>query len=386
MTLTLLAVAVALSATFIGLLPAMVNGVQKSLQVKLQLPDGRVEWFVRLFYLGWLAMPVAGLMLETLPGKAILFAGLVAVILGLAWLALVRTTAALAMNGAFLGIGYSCVTTATVSFMPVAFYPDYAHTYNLQTASLNLGFMMVGLGALVGPWLVVVMERWWGYRQGLLYASMAAILPAVLVAICDADRFPPPPETIANWLTVFTRPQMAWIALAILIYYALESTLEFWPPAFLKSLGYHQRGIRFNLAIFCVAFIVTRGAAAWWFYWHPSHAVALTIMLVVIAALAFFNLASGFDIGGGTLGFWLLGAAYGPLLPCILGMAMQRPIPASGLGGLLALGGLDMLLVRPGMSTLSKDRPIRSAMWAPMFLSLALWVPLLFAALWPSRL
>jgi MFS family permease len=392
MSFSLLVAATLASGLLIGLIPTLVDGVQRPLQSRLKLPEGRVEWLARLFYLAWLpAMPLAGWLLDAGHNKEILFFGLVALILAIAWLALVRSAGSLMLNALFLGLAYSCVTTAAISFMAplVFFHDDIRHsTLNIASlnlgfriASLNLGFITVGLGAMLGPWMVQALERLWGYRQGLLSLSIALIAPAALAALCDRELFPSLPSAVASWNEIFMHPQMGLVVVVILLYFALENCLEFWPDSYLKELGYQGRGLQVGLVVFWLAFLATRGLAAWWFFVHPSHAFSLTLIFVVVSAVVLGNLTGGFEFGSGSVGFWLLGACYGPLLPGFLGMALEmyypKALPVSILGALLALSGFDTLVVRPLMNVFGKDRPARSVMWAPTVLALILAAPLL---------
>jgi MFS family permease len=292
----------------------------------------------------------------------------------------------LLLNAPFLGIGYSLVTTATISLMPTVFFPDYVDHYKLNIASFNLGFVAVGAGALIGPWIVLAIERWWGYRQGLLYFGVALIAPAALTALSDREQFPVAPETTATWQEVFVQPPMIMLVAVILLYFAIENCLEFWPESYLKELGFEGAGLTVSMLVFWLAFIATRAAAAWALYefaHYPHFAFGLTIVLVLVSALILGNLSGGFDMGSGALWFWLLGACYGPILPGLLGMALElypKPIPISILGALLALSGLDTLVMRPLMSRLGMNRPARSVMWAPAILALIMAAPLLLLA------
>jgi hypothetical protein len=177
---------------------------------------------------------------------------------------------------------------------------------------------------------------------------------------------------------------MPLMVLAILLYFALENCLESWPEAYLKELGYQERSLQISMLIFWLAFVATRGAAAWWFYYHPSHSFAITLILVLASAFILGNLAGGYEVGSGSLWFWLLGACYGPLLPGFLGMALDvyypKALPTSALGLLLALSGLDTLLMRPLMNAFGKGRPPRTVMRVPTMLALILAAPLLLLA------
>lgn len=387
MTFTLLAAAILGCGLLIGLIPVLVDGIRKSLKDRLNLPDHQAEWYVRLFYIAWLpAMPFAGWLLDELPHREILFGGLVALIVGIAWLALVRSASSLMFNALFLGAAYSCMTTAAVSLMARVFFADDVHQTRLNIAALNVGFVAVGLGALAGPWLVTAIERWWGYRHGLLYLSVAMIVPAALAALSDRDHFPATPREVATWSDVFAHPQMVLIVLALLLYFALENCLEFWPESYLKELGYQGTGLQSGLMVFGIAFVASRALAAWLMFEfadYPQFAFALTILFAIASALILGNLTGGFEIGSGTLWFWLLGGCYGPILPGLLGMALEvypKPIPMSVLGVLLALSGVDTVLMRPVMSALGKDRPVRATMWLPTVLALVMAAPMLLLA------
>ncbi len=380
MTPSLLAVAALANGLLIGLIPTLVDSIKTPLKARLNVPDERMEWFGRFFYLAWLpAMPLAGWLLDALPNREILFFSLIALILGVAWLALARTAAALLSGAVFLGVAYSAVTTATIHLMTVAFFPDWIKTAPLNIASLNLGFMTVGVGALLGPWVVQAIERWWGVRQGLLVLAIALLVPAALTELCDRSLFPKPPETVASWHEVFThqhQTQMALVVGVILIYFALENCLEFWPDAYLKEIGYQATGLQVCLFVFWLAFIGTRGAAAWWLYWHPTHGFILTLVLLITSAVVLGVVAEGFDLGSGSVWFWLLGACYGPILPGLLGIALDlyhQPnplLPSSFLGLLLALSGFDTLAMRPVMAFVTKGRPARNVMRVPTILAI----------------
>jgi MFS family permease len=386
MTFSILTAAVLVSGLLIGLLPVVVDGLRQQFRTRLNLADGRAEWAGALYYVAWLpAMPFAGYLLDHLPQREILFYGLIAVILGLAWLALVRSYPSLLLALAFLGVGYSVATIAVIHVMPVAFFPDHVEHYKLNLASLNLGFVPIGLGALIGPWITIAIERWWGYRQGILYLSIGVIAPAALAALCDRTQFPPTLESTASWHDAFTLPPMFLIVFVLLVYFAIENCLEFWPDAYLQEIGYRD-GSRTSLLVFWLAFIGTRGAAAWFLYEYGHHRhldIGFTIVLVLATALILGNLSGGFEMGSGTLWFWILGACYGPILPCLLGLAIEidsSPLPTSLLGALVALSGLDTVAVRPVMTWLGANRPARAVMWGPTVLAVLLGATLLLLA------
>ena len=340
MNLSLLAAVALANGLLIGLVPTLIDGIKTSLQARLGAADGRMEWFSRLFYLAWIpAMPLTGWLIDSVRNREILFFSLIALILAVAWLALARTASMLLSAAFALGFAYSGVTTATIPLDDGrCFFPTRSRSQQLNIASLNLGFVAVGAGALLGPWIVRAIERWWGTRQGLLFFAIALIVPAAMTVLSDRAAFPPPPESPASWYEVFTHQhqvQMALVVGALLIYFALENCLEFWPDAYLKEIGYQQTGVQIGLFIFWLAFIGTRGAAAWWLYQHPTHGFFVTMIPLVASAVVLGILAEGYDLGSGSFWFWLLGSCYGPVLPGLLGIALdlyrqgfRQPAPA----------------------------------------------------------
>lgn len=387
MTISLFTVAVLSASFFVGFLPALIDGARKALQERLKLNDGDADWFARVFYLVWLpAMPVAGWMLDAFHNKEILFFGLVGMILSLAWLTMAANLHTLYLNAIVLGLSYSCVVTAAISFMPRAFFPDYVDSYRLNIAALNVGFIAVGIGAALGAWIAPRLQNWFGLGQGILYVSTALIAPAAMTALVERDAFPP---TVANvtWPEMVAGPHLLLLALVLLVYFALENCLDYWPKTLQETppdeIKPHEADVAPAEAqpVFWFLFIASRGLAAWHFYHHPNHGAATTVALVFVSTLILFNVVSGFEFGGERLLLWMVGLCYGPLLPGFLGMALDlylNALPLSVLGILLAFSGIDTLLVRPAMTYFTLNRTPRSVLWAPLGLSLVLWIPLVF--------
>lgn len=377
MTFSMVAAAALTNGLLIGFVPTFVDGVKPMLASRLGRPEPHLEWFDRLFFLAWVPlMPLAGFLLDFGANREVLlFAGLVPLIMGIAWLALARDARSMLLASLVLGAAYSFLTTATIRMMPIAFFPDLIERYHLNLSGLNLGFAAIGVGALVGPWVTMGINRWGSFRQSLLVLSVSLLIPAGMTALCDSRQFPSAASTAASWDEIAGGPRLAMLAVIILLYFAAENCLEYWPEAYLKEIGYEGRGLQIGLTVFWLTFIGSRVVAGWWLYEHETHGMVLTLILLTVSAMVMGNMVGGFEFGSGSIGFWLLGACYGPLLPGFLGIALDlfapQALPTWVLGGFLALSGVDTLIVRPLMNAFTVNRPARSVMRVPTLLALA---------------
>ena len=360
------------SSLAVGFIPALLDGLKKQLSQRLVLSDDRVEKLTLAFYLCWLpGMPLAGWMMDrwSAAHKEVLFFGLVAATLFLAWLGVVQSQRGLVAVMAALGLAYSCIAVACVQLMPLAL--SYRGS---ATAALNFGFVFVAFGALLGPLACSAIERWWGQRQGLLFLSFSFLVPAAMIAMSDALLLP------LALGTAPAQPHLLWlIAFIVLIYFAIENCLEFWPESFLKQLGFGDSGVKVSLLIFWLSFIGARVFVG--YFLHTSGQASeiwLLAVLLFVSAICMGNLVGANEWSSGSMGFWIIGACYGPLLPGFLGLALKLfpGLPGTALGVLLALSGLDTLLVRPLMTHLTAKHPARKVMFVPTLLAVMLLAPL----------
>lgn len=378
MTSFVLVAATLCSALAVGLVPALIDSLRAPLRERLGLTEGRTERLLAVFYLCWLpGMPAFGWLLDHGAHKEPLFFGLLGLVLGIAWLALARS--ALNVLGAvtLLGVAYSCVTTATVYLMTASSGLNF---HDSPVGALNLGFISVGFGALLGPWVVARIDHLWGYRQGLLALGLSFLVPAALVTFCPREDFPEPRGT-ENVGHLLLNPQVGLIAFIILLYFAIENCLDVWPQPYLKELGRGPRGVTMQSAIFWGAFLGMRLAMGW--LSTPGNEAWLLLLLVLISALALGNLVGAYGASSGTFGFWLVGASYGPLLPGFLALVLAffPQLPATALGTMLALSALDTLVFRPVVERYARRHDARAVMRVPTVLALVLAAPLLVLVL-----
>jgi MFS family permease len=372
----LLIAGAASSGLTIGFIPALVDCVAAPVCQQLKTSPGKVSRVLAIFYICWLpAMPLCGWLLDHWRTKEILFFGLLACALGITWLGLALSFRSLLSSVILLGIGYSAVATAGIRFMASALKLT---DQSSEVAALNLGFVFVVIGAVAAPWIAGVVQRRWGYRQGLLYLSLGAVIAACLVFFVSPQLFP---EARANgaWMEMLKSLPLWLLAAIVLLYFALENCLDVWPEPYLKELGYRGRSLTAGLLIFWGAFTLLRVAVGW----LPGTGYEIWLLLGLLLASAFTmgNLVGANEYSSGSVGFWLTGACYGPLLPGFLALVMELDLPGTALGMMLAMSGLDTLVVRPAMTALARRSPARTVMRVPVVLALVMAAPLLVLAL-----
>jgi fucose permease len=365
----------------VGFVPSLVDSMRGPLCQQLKGSEKGIDRTVMLFYVVWLpAMPLAGWLIDHWHNMEVLFLGLLACVLGIAWLGLAQSVGALVSSVLVLGAGYSAVATAGIRLMPAAL-GFTAHSSTI--AALNVGFVCVIVGAVAAPALVGWVVRQWGNRQGLLYLSLALVAAAVLVFLARGDiveREHPVP-----WRELVGNPRLWLIAAVILLYFALENCLEVWPEPYLKELGYVGRSSTAALLLFWGMFTLARLAAGW--LPQTNFDIWLLLALVLSSSIILGNLVGANEYSSGSLGFWATGACYGPLLPGFLALVWDlfpdssQGLPGAALGMMLALSGLDTLIVRPVMTRLASRRRARTIMRVPTVLGLILAAPLFALAL-----
>ena len=382
MSTPLLITGAAASSVAVGFVPALVDSLGDALRQQLRGRERWVEWTLRIFYICWLPlMPLAGWAADHGRTKEVLFFGLLGCALGVAWLGLANSLRSLLTSVLVLSAGYSCLATAGVRLMPVAF----GFGANPSTmAKVNLGFVLVVFGAVLAPWIVGALQKRWGYRQGLLYTSLALVVAAGLVFLVSRDLLPAPGgPTVPGWSEPLGDYRLWLIAFAILFYFAIENCTEVWPALYLKELGFQGRGLAFALLLFWGAFLLARLGCGWLPQRTAAHEVWLLFGLAGLSALALGNLVGAGEYSSGSLGVWLTGACYGPLLPGFLALVMDAfpQQQATTVGFLLAFSGLDTVIVRPIMNRLAGRTTTRNLMKAPLLLALFIAAILLGLAL-----
>jgi fucose permease len=372
-----LAIGVLAACFMTGALPALVHRLKPYLQDLLSLDQQRLDRLERMqFFLSWaIAMPLAGLLADVWGArgaKDVLIAGCGGVALTLACFGLAESPRWVGAMSFLLGCATSLMAVGALVLVPQAL-PDFH-----AAAAMNLAFVVLGVGSFTPQLVFPRLERLLGLRHSLLALGLAALVPAGFAIFGTLpDSKPPDSASVA----FYQDPRFLLIGLAIVLYFPIESALDVWSEPFLNELGYRDRTGRVMLVGFWVAFFAARLGMAW--VMGEKNEIWLLMICVVTSAVVLGNLVGAYGASSGGLGFWLVGAAYGPLLPTLLGLLVEYfpENPGLAIGSLFALAGLHDGLFQPSFHRHTQTRSVRAGMRIPLVMTLLMLAPLLVVGL-----
>jgi len=323
--------------------------------------------------------------------QVVMFIDILAVTLSLAWLGQHQSLRSGLLAVLLFSLAIPGIILPTFVMLPQAlgFSPVFA---------LNVGFVGVSLGALLSPYLFKLVWKRFNFRHGFLILALACLLPALLVAITDAENFsppPPPPPVPAKQDQKDQKPLAKnakhvpaeapvpdspprdshwWVLMMLAFVMApLEALSLIWRKGFLAQ---HDAANRLTRPGFWIAYlgmclfagwIIRDGYAAWWL-----------LGLAGVHAMILGHLAGDYGHRGSTFGFWLAGATFAPITPTLLAVPF---IFYSNFQETAVLGWvLGVMALSQCLWALLVERIVEK--WStPAVLHLALMLILVFAAL-----
>src|SRR5205823_17085 len=145
---------------------------------KLAVDQGRADALVSALHFTLIPCAVlSGILADARGAREVLCLGSV-----LTGVALVALAAAGTYRGGLravllAGVGVAALTVATCVLMPAGLFE------NSPAASLNLGFVFVGLGAVLAPALARPLARAAGWRRTVIVFAILALAPAAAVLL-----------------------------------------------------------------------------------------------------------------------------------------------------------------------------------------------------------
>jgi hypothetical protein len=375
----LLVAAAVSSALTAGVLPSLLRSLRPSLQERLSFSDTQVHRLGRWFSLCAIPLfPLAGWLVDRWGLDEVMFAGSLAVALSISWIALSLNYASVLWGILGLAAGGACLFNATIVLMPAAFTwprPD------ARASALGVGFVLLGASWLLTPVALPFLLRRLGHKRVLLTLGFLTLLPGLFTMLSRSEY--PVAAAIEPVAASLEDPRLWLLAAMAFIYFLTERTLSVWPRPYLAEIGYNERTTARLLAGFWIAYL------SWRLFWcwlsGPGFEAWMVFVLLVTGAMILGNLVGAYAPSSGYIGFWLVGACLGPLLPLILAMVLDvggsHGFPGLAVGTVLALYPFNNLLIHPVVVAYAHSHTARASMRIPMMLALVMAAPTLFLAL-----
>lgn len=315
-------------------------------------------------------LPLAGGLSDLWGPKDIAIIGLLIVAIGLTMLAVSQNPQAATTNLLGVATGTAFLAIGTIAWMPTIFGPPQR-----AVGALNLGFIAISLGWLLGPRLAARLQRWFGLRWTLLAAAAVALLSCGVLTTGDH-----PAIAVESTGSLFRDLRFWLLIVAAGLYLPVESCLESWSEPFLRDLG-DRRSTGSKIFFFWFAYLAARLATFWLV--RTGFEPWFLLTCAGVSAMILGNLVGTYGPSTGRVGFWCVGFCYGPLLPGFLGLFEQTFPDRFGLilGVLLSLGTLYNAMLGPVLNRHVLHHTPREAMRVPVVLTLLVAAPLLLVTL-----
>lgn len=355
-----------------GMVLALLGSIKLPLAKLLDMDETRVGGLLSALNLALIPMMLlSGLLIDAWGVGRVMILGSLLTAAAIAGLAVVRTYALALLSILVVGLGGACVSASSVVMMPQAFWPDKA------AASLNLGNVFFGLGALVTPALADVLMRSLDFRRALAALAAICAVPAVLAAVALSQFAPVGPQH-TSLTEVLSLPAVWLCGLVFLLYGPLEWSVATWATTYLTDHGYQERRAALVLSGFWLMFLAARLLAAFLQERGILTDAAnpwVIVVMALLAGVALGNLAGASTRGNAGLGLLLLGAAFGPIFPTLVGILFEQSPErhhGTAYGAMFALGSLGSLVLPPLIGRVARRKTVQHALRIPMVVCLVL--------------
>jgi MFS family permease len=359
-------------ALVFGMTLALFGRLKLALGRRLQPDDGQVRRLLLALHIALIPMVLlCGFLLDRYGARPVLLAGSAALAAALASLSVrpahLHTFAAILLAG----LGAAALSTASTVLMARTLFAAEE-----MSASLNLGYVFIALGALLAAVLTDLLLASLGPRRTLALFALLALVPAFLAIFPGgeawqiADRGGDGPAFFAE--------RWGWLAALVFFFYVpLEASVSLWTFSSLAEHRQDERRASGLLSGFWVAFLVSRlltALALHVYYLSEWWERCLVVVAPLLAAVVLGNLAGSSHRGRPRAGLILLGLLLGPILPTLLGLVFHQVASTEqGLayGIVFAAGSLGSLLWTPLLAPRT-GQPLQTALRLPIFLALLL--------------
>jgi fucose permease len=357
-------------ALVFGMAMALFGVLKLALAQRLHMQDSQVRRMLLALNIALVPLVLlCGVLLDSYGARPILMAGSVALAVALFSLS-VRPTYPHAFGAILLaGLGAAALSTAVTVLMPQAFFAPEE-----MSASLNLGYVFIALGALVTPVLTDLLLRRLGLRRTLAVYALMALVPAFLAVFAGGGYGQGGEHT--GEASAFLAEPASWLAALVFFFYVpLEASISLWTFRLLSERGQDERQASSLVTGFWAAFLASRllvALAQHIDYLSEAWDWVLVVLPPLLAAVLLGNLAGASHRGRPRAGLIGLGVLLGPVLPTLLGLLFRHVAPAEqgmAYGLVFAAGSLGSLLLSP-LIALRAVQPRQTTLRLPIVLAL----------------
>jgi fucose permease len=356
-------------AVIFGMTLALLGRLKLALAQRIHQGDAQIRRLLPALNIALAPLLLlSGIVLDIYGPRSILVAGSVMLATALVSLSL-RPTYPHAFAALLLAaFGASALGTASTVMMPHALFPAEE-----ATASLNLGYVFIALGALLTPLLTDILLDKIELRRTLAVLALLALAPAFL-GVLPSNGHWHILEQRGEPSTLFAAPA-CWLAALVMFFYApLEAAISVWTFTLLAEREQDEREATALLSAFWAAFMASRllVALAEHMDWLSEGWSRLLIVVPpLLAAVLLGNLAGASHAARPLIGLILLGLLLGPVLPALLSLIFHAAPSGQGtaFGFVFAAGSLGSLMLAP-LVTLRSRPPLQAALRLPIFFAL----------------
>lgn len=359
------------AALIYGMALALLGRLKSAVARRVSAEEGAVRRW--LLAINGALMPMVllcGVLLDLYGARPVLVAGSALLAVALVSLSLRPTYPHAFASVLLAGFGASALGTASIVLMPRAFF-----AVEETSASLNLGFVFIALGALLTPVFADILLEKIALRRTLAVLALLSLTPAFL-AVLPSTGYGRAAAPRGELSAILAQPA-GWLAALVLFFYApLEAAISLWTCALLAERGQDEDAAAGLLYGFWAAFMASRLLAALARHvdlltegWDPW----LIVVLPLLAAVLLGNLAGANPRGRPRAALIVLGLLLGPVLPALLSLLFRRVAPAAqgtAYGFVFAAGWLGSALLAALLTPLSAVGHRQTALRMPIFLAL----------------
>ncbi|MBM4027733.1 MAG: MFS transporter [Planctomycetes bacterium] len=309
---------------------------------------------------------VVGPLVDKLGHKPLAVAGLLIASAGIFLFGFAGTYAVAVLATILLGAGAICCNTVGNTLLPVALFEGKD-----PARASNFGCGFVGLGFVLVPLLIALFMG----NLGLSYTVSVSILGAGVLAFAVFAMTATYPQvstgfSLSKAVSLLPNPAVLLAAAALTCYIGLEWTMNNWTKPLMVEMFQGQdsanaaRNAGYVLALFGLAMGIGRFATS-----AIRNVSAIGTRIIAGAALvgivALLVLARAQSTGLAIVGVLVIGLAFAPMFPTIVGVTFSKFEPGvygSVFGIIFSIGLIGSMILPKAIGYLSQDKPIQQSL------------------------